>query len=65
MQITHSKWSRILKCRLFQKRIQDYMSRYAFYYVYAAIKTLTFKIGQNVSLIENLTDTMLDEDNGF
>ena len=41
------------------------MNRYTFYYVYAAIKTLTFKIGQNVSLIENLTDTMLDKDNGF
>ena len=41
------------------------MSRYAFSYVYAAIKTLTFKIRQNVSLIEHLTDTMLDKDNGF
>ena len=51
-------------CRLFQDRIEENMSRYGFYYVHAAIRTLPFKLGQNVSLIENLTDTMLDKDPG-
>ena len=51
------------------------MSKYGFYYVSAAIGTLPFKLGQNVmwniaseradkNLIENITDTMLDEDHG-
>ena len=51
-------------------------SKYTFYYVYAAIGTLHFKLGQNVmwniallradkNLIENLTDTMLDKEHGF
>ena len=52
------------------------MSKYAFYYVYAAIGTLPFKLGQNMmwniaseradkNWIENLTDTMLDKDHGL
>ena len=43
------------------------MSRYAFYYVYAAIGMLPFKLGQNASLqlIKNLTGTMLGNDPGF
>ena len=63
-------------CRLFQNRIEDNMSKYALYYVYAAIGTLLFALGQNVmwniaseravkNLSENLTDTMLDKDPGF
>ena len=40
------------------------MSRYAFYYVYAAIGMLPFKLGQSASsqLIKNLTGTMLGND---
>ena len=34
-------------CRLFQNRIGENMSKYPFYYVYAAIGTLPFKL-QNV-----------------
>ena len=52
------------------------MSKCAFYYVYAAIGTLPFKLGQNVmwniaseradkNLMENLTGTMLDKDPRF
>ena len=52
------------------------MSKYAFYYVYAAIGTLPFKLGQNMmwniaseradkNWIENLTDTMLNKDHGL
>lgn len=63
-------------CRLFQNRIEDNMIKYALYYVYAAIGTLLFALGQNVlwniaseravkNLSENLTDTMLDKDPGF
>ena len=63
-------------CRLFQNRIEEDMSKYALYYVYAAIGTLLFALGQNVmwniaseravkNLSENLTDTMLDKDPGF
>ena len=63
-------------CRLFQNRIEDNMIKYALYYVYAAIGTLLFALGQNVmwniaseravkTLSENLTDTMLDKDPGF
>ena len=63
-------------CRLFQNKIEDNMSKYALYYVYAAIGTLLFALGQNVmwniaseravrSLSENLTDSMLDKDPGF
>lgn len=59
-------------CRLFQNRIEDNMSKYALYYVYAAIGTLLFALGQNVmwniaseravkNLSENLTDTMLNK----
>ena len=63
-------------CRLFQNRIEDNMSKYALYYVYAAIGTLLFALGQNVmwniaseravkNLSESLTDTMLEKDPGF
>ncbi|KAL9968128.1 hypothetical protein ACROYT_G026461 [Oculina patagonica] len=63
-------------CHLFKNRIEDNMSKYAFYYVYAAIGTLLFALGQNVmwniaseravkNLSENLTDSMLDKDPGF
>ena len=63
-------------CRLSENRIEEDMSKYALYYVYAAIGTLLFALGQNVmwniaseravkSLSENLTDTMLDKDPGF
>ena len=63
-------------CRLFQNKIEKNMSKYALYYVYAAIGTLLFALGQNVmwniaseravrSLSENLTDSMLDKDPGF
>lgn len=63
-------------CRLFQNRIEDNMSKYALYYVYAAIGTLLFALGQNVmwniaseravkNLSENLTDTMLNKHPGF
>lgn len=63
-------------CRLFQNRIEDNMSKYALYYVYAAIGTLLFALGQNVmwniaseravkNLSENLTDSVLDKDPGF
>ena len=52
------------------------MSKYAFYYVPAAIGTLPSKLGQKVmwnnaservdkNLIENLTGSMLDKDPGF
>lgn len=63
-------------CRLSQNRIEEKMSKYALYYVYAAIGTLLFALGQNVmwnitseravkNLSENLTDAMLDKDPGF
>ena len=59
-----------------QKGMEENMRRYAIYYVYAAIETLPFKLGHNVmrstasvkadkSLIQNLTDTMLDKDPGI
>ena len=52
------------------------MRRYAIHYVYAGIETLPFKLGHNVmwniasvradkSLIQYLTDTMLDKDPGI
>ena len=35
-------------CRLYQKRIEENISRYASHYVSQAIGTLPFKLGQNV-----------------
>ena len=63
-------------CRLIQDRIEENMSKYALYYVYAAIATLVFAYGQMVmwniasergvrNLSENLTDSMMDKDPGF
>jgi len=63
-------------CGLFQNKIEDNMSKYALYYVYAAIGTLLFALGQNVmwniaseravkNLSESVTDSMLDKDPGF
>ena len=63
-------------CRLVQNRVEDNMSKYALYYVYAAVGTLVFAYGQMVlwniasergvrNLSENLTDSMMDKDPGF
>lgn len=63
-------------CRLIQDRIEENMSKYALYYVYAAIGTLVFAYGQMVmwniasergvrNLSENLTDSVMDKDPGF
>ena len=60
-------------CRLYQKRIEENISRYASHYVSQAIGTLPFKLGQNVmwniaseradkKLVEHLADTMLDKE---
>ena len=57
-------------------RIEENMSKYALYYVYAAIGTLVFAYGQMVmwniasergvrNLSENLTDSVMDKDPGF
>ena len=63
-------------CRIVENRVEENMSKYALYYVYAAIATLLFAYGQMVfwnvasergvrNLSENLTDSLMDQDPGF
>ena len=63
-------------CRTVENRVEENMSKYALYYVYAAIATLLFAYGQMVfwnvasergvrNLSENLTDSLMDQDPGF